>query len=257
MPPDISPALQNRAADAVPITVEAMQDSETILAFLRPYLPDLTAGIAHLTRPRATTTPMATTPASSLADWASSRRRPDEPQFTARTPATFADFGAFGGHELQLFRRCPGAAAPVLVGSNPFARLAGRRLPGPAERCSRQPERLQLGPGGARTMRRIALIVAGVLVAALLIALPAIGSDGTSGDYKVRGIFDNGSFVVKGEQVRVAGANVGTVESGRRDSATTRSRATRAGRTRFPARPWWSWRSTTPASRTSAPTPAA
>jgi ABC-type transporter Mla subunit MlaD len=62
-------------------------------------------------------------------------------------------------------------------------------------------------------MRRIALIVAGVLVAALLIALPAIGSDGTSGAYKVRGIFDNGSFVVNGEQVRVAGANVGTVDS--------------------------------------------
>jgi phospholipid/cholesterol/gamma-HCH transport system substrate-binding protein len=29
----------------------------------------------------------------------------------------------------------------------------------------------------------------------------------------VRGIFDNGSFVVNGEQVRVAGANVGTVKS--------------------------------------------
>jgi ABC-type transporter Mla subunit MlaD len=62
-------------------------------------------------------------------------------------------------------------------------------------------------------MRRILLIVAGVLVAALLIALPAIGSNGSSGDYKVRGIFDNGSFVVTGEDVRVAGANVGTVES--------------------------------------------
>ena len=62
-------------------------------------------------------------------------------------------------------------------------------------------------------MRRIALVAAGLLVAALLIALPAIGSDGHSGTYKVRGYFDNGSFVVKGEQVRVAGANVGTVSS--------------------------------------------
>jgi len=62
-------------------------------------------------------------------------------------------------------------------------------------------------------MRRIALIVAGLLLAAMLIALPAIGSNGTSGDYKVRGIFDNGSFVVNGEEVRVAGAPVGTVES--------------------------------------------
>jgi phospholipid/cholesterol/gamma-HCH transport system substrate-binding protein len=62
-------------------------------------------------------------------------------------------------------------------------------------------------------MRRVALIAAGLLAAALLISLPAIGSNGTSGDYKVRGIFDNGSFVVNGEDVRVAGANVGTVES--------------------------------------------
>ena len=29
----------------------------------------------------------------------------------------------------------------------------------------------------------------------------------------MRAIFDNGSFMVKGEQVRVAGANVGEVES--------------------------------------------
>jgi phospholipid/cholesterol/gamma-HCH transport system substrate-binding protein len=62
-------------------------------------------------------------------------------------------------------------------------------------------------------MRRVGLIAAGLLLAALLIALPAIGSNGSDGDYKVRGIFDNGSFVVDGEDVRVAGANVGTVES--------------------------------------------
>ncbi len=62
-------------------------------------------------------------------------------------------------------------------------------------------------------MRRIALIVAGLLLAAMLIALPAIGSNGTSGTYLVRGYFDNGSFVVSGEQVRVAGATVGTIQS--------------------------------------------
>jgi phospholipid/cholesterol/gamma-HCH transport system substrate-binding protein len=62
-------------------------------------------------------------------------------------------------------------------------------------------------------MRRIVLIGAGLLLAAMLIALPAIGSNGTSGTYQVRGYFDNGSFVVTGEEVRVAGATVGTVKS--------------------------------------------
>jgi phospholipid/cholesterol/gamma-HCH transport system substrate-binding protein len=62
-------------------------------------------------------------------------------------------------------------------------------------------------------MRRIVLIAAGVLLGAMLIALPAIGSDGDGGDYTVRGVFDNGSFIVNGEEVRVAGAKVGTVES--------------------------------------------
>jgi phospholipid/cholesterol/gamma-HCH transport system substrate-binding protein len=62
-------------------------------------------------------------------------------------------------------------------------------------------------------MRRIVLIVAGLLLAAMLIALPAIGSNGSSGTYLVRGYFDNGSFVVSGEQVRIAGATVGTVQS--------------------------------------------
>ena len=61
-------------------------------------------------------------------------------------------------------------------------------------------------------MRRILVIAAALLLVALLIALPASG-EGEGGDYKVRGIFDNGSFIVKDEEVRVAGAFVGTVES--------------------------------------------
>ena len=62
-------------------------------------------------------------------------------------------------------------------------------------------------------MRRIALISAGLLLAAILIAFPAIASNGSSGTYEVRGVFDNGSFMVPGEEVRVAGAKVGTVQS--------------------------------------------
>src|SRR3954451_20064314 len=101
----------------------------------------------------------------------------------------------------------PPAQQPLLLA------VSGWRLPRAPQRRARQPERLRCVRCGAGAMRRVGLIVAGLLLAALLIALPAIGSDGSSGTYLVRGYFDNGSFVVSGEQVRVAGATVGTVKS--------------------------------------------
>lgn len=57
-------------------------------------------------------------------------------------------------------------------------------------------------------------IVIGGLVAAIIVAIVLISSGGgESSGYVVRAIFDNGGFMVKGEQVRVAGANVGEIES--------------------------------------------
>jgi phospholipid/cholesterol/gamma-HCH transport system substrate-binding protein len=58
-------------------------------------------------------------------------------------------------------------------------------------------------------------LIAGLALAAIVVAIVLIASGGTGGSsgYVVRAIFDNGSFMVKGEQVRVAGANVGEVES--------------------------------------------
>jgi phospholipid/cholesterol/gamma-HCH transport system substrate-binding protein len=53
-----------------------------------------------------------------------------------------------------------------------------------------------------------------VLLAAIVVGIVLLVSGGTSGGgYQVRAIFDNGAFMVSGEQVRVAGANVGTIES--------------------------------------------
>jgi ABC-type transporter Mla subunit MlaD len=54
----------------------------------------------------------------------------------------------------------------------------------------------------------------GVVVAAAIAAVVLLASGGGSDNgYVVRAIFDNGGFMVKGEQVRVAGANVGEIES--------------------------------------------
>jgi len=53
------------------------------------------------------------------------------------------------------------------------------------------------------------VVVAVIVVAVILIA----GGGGSSDGYVVRAVFDQGSFMVSGEQVRVAGANVGTIKS--------------------------------------------
>ncbi|MGH2966447.1 MAG: MlaD family protein [Solirubrobacterales bacterium] len=60
-------------------------------------------------------------------------------------------------------------------------------------------------------MRRVAAIIGVVGVAALVLFGQAAG--GSDGGYEVRAIFDNGGFLVPGENVRVAGANVGSVDS--------------------------------------------
>jgi phospholipid/cholesterol/gamma-HCH transport system substrate-binding protein len=57
------------------------------------------------------------------------------------------------------------------------------------------------------------LIIAAGLVAAVVVVVLLASGGGSSNGYVVRAIFDNGAFMVNGEQVRVAGANVGEIES--------------------------------------------
>src|ERR1700751_573826 len=57
------------------------------------------------------------------------------------------------------------------------------------------------------------LIAGAVVVAAIVLAVILIAGGGSSEGYVVRAVFDQGSFMVSGEQVRVAGANVGTIKS--------------------------------------------
>ena len=57
------------------------------------------------------------------------------------------------------------------------------------------------------------LVLAAAVVAAVVVVVLLVSGGGSSGGgYKVRAIFDNGGFMVTGEQVRVAGANVGEIE---------------------------------------------
>ncbi len=63
-------------------------------------------------------------------------------------------------------------------------------------------------------MRRLAgsLLVALVLAAAG-VAVVLLGLDGGGGGYEVRALFDNAGYAAPGEQVRIAGAPVGTIAS--------------------------------------------
>jgi ABC-type transporter Mla subunit MlaD len=62
-------------------------------------------------------------------------------------------------------------------------------------------------------MRRLAAVVGAVVVAAaiVIVAIGAIG--GSGGGYRVEALFDNAGFAVPGEQVRIAGAPVGTISA--------------------------------------------
>lgn len=62
-------------------------------------------------------------------------------------------------------------------------------------------------------MTKRLLAIAAVVAAVVLVVLLVAGDDDSSDGYKVRAIFDNGSYLVNGEQVRIAGANVGVIES--------------------------------------------
>jgi phospholipid/cholesterol/gamma-HCH transport system substrate-binding protein len=61
-------------------------------------------------------------------------------------------------------------------------------------------------------MRKGLLALGVVAIVVVIVALISSGGNG-NGAYVVRAIFDNGGFMVKGEEVRVAGATVGEIES--------------------------------------------
>ena len=60
-------------------------------------------------------------------------------------------------------------------------------------------------------MKRAAAILV-ALIAAAVILVTGSAAGGDDGNYEVRAIFDNASFLVQGEEVRVAGATVGAVK---------------------------------------------
>jgi phospholipid/cholesterol/gamma-HCH transport system substrate-binding protein len=117
-------ALEKRAADAVPVTVRAMQNSEDNLAFLRPYLPDLMAAIAHLNQVTGyydANGHYARVHPAGLGIFGLDGGPTDFTLVPQNAADVYDDYGAFGGDNFDLFRRCPGGATPPIGGSNPFS----------------------------------------------------------------------------------------------------------------------------------------
>jgi phospholipid/cholesterol/gamma-HCH transport system substrate-binding protein len=65
----------------------------------------------------------------------------------------------------------------------------------------------------ARTVRRLALIVVALIAAVGVAAFASSSSRGAGGPYTVRAIFDDAAFAVPGEDVRIAGATIGSIQS--------------------------------------------
>jgi ABC-type transporter Mla subunit MlaD len=62
-------------------------------------------------------------------------------------------------------------------------------------------------------MRRLIGLAAVLIVAAIAVALVKGSGNSSGGTYLVRAVFDDASFAVQGEDVRIAGANVGSIQS--------------------------------------------
>ncbi|WCB94064.1 hypothetical protein DSM104299_02792 [Baekduia alba] len=61
--------------------------------------------------------------------------------------------------------------------------------------------------------RRLGLSLIGIIVFALVGAALGAGGSSDGGGYRVRAVFDNASFVISGEDVKIAGVNVGKIDS--------------------------------------------
>jgi phospholipid/cholesterol/gamma-HCH transport system substrate-binding protein len=136
---DLAP-LESRASGAIPAAVSAMQQSDHVLEFLRPYSPDIFNAVGGLNRAAAYYDAdghyIRTVPSGmGIFCYDAQSTLPQCPGGgddlnPIAVDQIFDDFGAFGTPNRQVFHRCPGGATQPIAGSNPF--LDGGALASPA-----------------------------------------------------------------------------------------------------------------------------
>ena len=229
------PAVAREVERDFPHAIKALHEGTPIFEFARPYIPDLVAWVTNwdgIFAPYdanghyARTVPVVgnfkftdSSQGGSLTQVPASQRG-SQPQSQGRLPGALSGVG-----DRPPRRRLQPVRRP---------RLDGQRLALQALRVRRRhPVRLaRFGLGLVGTLALVAAVTLGV------VRFTGAGAGG----YLVRAVFDNSSFVIPGEQVKVAGVVVGTIHAVDLTRRTT---------------PPLSSRSRTTSSSRSAPTPTA
>ncbi len=151
-------------------------------------------------------------------------------QYTPDIVAALANVGQLDGYydaNGHYGRAEPFYGAYGIKRRHAHRQLAGRPLQGPdrgqhrplPRLRNRQRRRIDAGQGNRlqprqQAVKRVLAISATVVVVGVVawLAVTAL-SGGGSGSYRVQALFDNAGFAVPGEQVRIAGAPVGTISS--------------------------------------------
>jgi phospholipid/cholesterol/gamma-HCH transport system substrate-binding protein len=134
---DLAP-LESRARGAIPAAVTAMQESDHVLRFLRPYSPDIFNAIGGLNRAAGYYD----------ADGHYVRGLPAGMGIFHFTGAAgpnldpipvsqiLDDYGPFPSANNHVFHRCPGGATQPIAGSNPFLDGGALSTPAPPGDCT-------------------------------------------------------------------------------------------------------------------------
>ena len=193
------PQLQQIGSPTFRRAIQAMRQGQPVIDFLRPYSPDLVGWFRDFGQAAANYDANGHYARTSRSSGSSTSRttaggvlNPVRPRPAARRP------------RLRRRRRCPGAASQP----RPTARTRSRRH-GPRLR----PEPRAPWPMtnvSATTKRWIAV---GGLASVVPVVLGRVPAATAVASYRVRAIFDNAGFLVPGEDVKVAGVKVGTIES--------------------------------------------